>query len=408
MCWLTKLNPLPAKIVDYMHKASTLSLLLFLSFFNLEAQDIPAYDNPEQGFELMRQLATEGDYGSSKALGYQLLEEKEDYYDVALYLARIHGWEAGYDSAYMLIDEVIAQDSGLYEAYQTCVDVAYWQNNWSRLDTCAEKALELRPGSEEILEKYNLAHQPGDMSSEYPEIFVHYTFDHFSVPYTRNWHLLTVGGQIPVKWATLIPYINGGYESAGGNTPSTDIQFNLDAYLTLGKKNYALLGYGFSPNGVINYLPNHRAAAEIWQTLPKGFGVSAGMRYFYWDRHFAFLTVSAEKYAGNWWFAFRPYIFFKDVGVRGSYYLSGRRYFASKYDHLTLTLGYGAAPDEPVLVVTDLDRLNAITCRLEYNRQLTPVLKMIAMAGYSYEEYVDQAYRNRIAMKLGFYIRIKK
>ena len=152
----------------------------------------------------------------------------------------------------------------------------------------------------------------------------------------------------------------------------------------------------------------HRAAAEIWQALPKGFGISAGVRYFYWDENFTFLTFSAEKYAGDWWFSFRNYLFFKDVGLRGSYYLSGRRYFASKYDHLTLTLGYGAAPDEPVLVVTDLDRLNALSCRLEYSRQVTALVRMRAMAGYSYEEYDDQAYRNRIALQLGCYIMIKK
>ncbi len=391
-----------------MRKVAFLSLLITYFFFTLEAQEIQGYANLEQGFELMRQRATDGDYDSAKLLGYQLLEEKGDYYDVALYLARIHGWEASYDSAYLLIDEVIGQEPDLFEAYETCVDLAYWENNISRLDSCAEKALALEPGSEAILAKYTQAHQPGDLQTEYPEVFAHYTFDHFSVPYVRNWHLLSVGGKIPISWATLIPYINGGYESAGGNTPSTDIQFNLDAYLTLGKNNYALVGYGFSPNGVINYLPNHRAAAEIWQTLPKGFGVSVGMRYFYWDEHFAFLTLSAEKYAGNWWFSFRPYIFFKDVGVRGSYYLSGRRYFASKYDHLTLTLGYGAAPDEPVLVVTDLDRLNALSARLEYNRPLTPMLRMIAMAGYSYEEWQDQSYRNRISFRLGCYIRIKK
>ncbi len=391
-----------------MHKVSLLLLLFTLYTLTLEAQDPPAYANLEEGFEQMRQLATDGDYSSAKQLGYQLLEKKGDYYDVALYLARIHGWESSYDSAYLILDDIILEEPELYEAYQTCVDLAYWESNLPRLDECAEKALELQPGSEEILEKYNLAHQaPGDLQTEYPEVFVHYTFDHFSLPYLRNWHLLSVGAQIPFKYGALIPYINGGWESAGGNNPSTDIQFNLDAYLTLGKKNYALLGYGFSPNGAINYLPNHRAAAELWQTLPKGFGVSAGIRYFYWEESFTFLTFSAEKYAGNWWFSFRNYLFFKDVGVRGSYYLAGRRYFASKFDHLTLTLGYGAAPDEPVLVVTDLDRLNALSCRLEYNRQLTPVLRMTAMAGYAYEEYVDQAYRNRISMKLGCYIRIK-
>ncbi len=389
-----------------MHKLSLLFILLTPFGFSLQAQELTKYANPEQGFELMRQLATDGDYSRAKQVGYKILEEQEDYHDVALYLARIHGWESAYDSAYLVLDEVILKEPELFEAYQTCVDLAYWENNRSRLEDCAEKALELKPGSEEILEKLSMAAQQNDLQVKQPEVFLHYSYDHFSVPYVRNWHMLSAGGQIPFKYGTLIPYINGGYHA--GSTTSTDVQFNLDAYLTLGKKNYALLGYGFSPNGEINYLPLHRAAAEIWQTLPKGFGVSAGMRYFYWDSHFTFLTFSAEKYAGNYWFSFRNYLFFKELGVSGSYYLTGRRYFASKYDHLTLTLGYGTAPDEPLLVVTDLDRLNAVTCRIEYSKQLSPVVRMIAMLGYGYEEYVDQDYRNRFDMKLGCYFRIGK
>lgn len=389
-----------------MPKFSLIIILNTFFCFALQAQEVPAYDNPEQGFELLRQLATDGNYSRAKEIGYKILEEKEDYYDVALYLARIHGWESSYDSAYLVLDKVILNAPELFEAYQTCVDLAYWENNQSRLEECAAKALELEPGSEDILAKLNMANQSSLSQVEQPELFLQYSYDHFSVPYVRNWHMLTAGGQIPFKHGTLIPYINGGYHA--GSSSATDVQLNLDAYLTLGKKNYALLGYGFSPNGRVNYLPVHRAAAEIWQVLPKGFGVSAGLRYFYWDQHFTFLTFSAEKYAGNYWFSFRNYLFFKELGVSGSYYLAGRRYFASKFDHLTLTLGYGAAPDEPLVVVSDLDRLNAVSCRIEYSKQINPVVRMVAGFGYGYEEYVDQNYRNRIDMKLACYFRIKK
>jgi YaiO family outer membrane protein len=388
-----------------MRKVLLLLILITLHCITLQAQEVPGYANPEQGFERMRQLAIDGDYNSAKQVGYEILEEQENYYDVALYLARIHGWESNYDSAYLVLDEVISKEPELFEAYQTCVDLAYWENNRTRLEHCAEKALELEPESEEIIEKLNKVAQQNELLVDQPEVFMHYSYDHFSVPYVRNWHMLTAGGQIPFKYGTLIPYINGGYHA--GISSATDVQLNLDAYLTLGKKNYALLGYGFSPNGDVNYLPVHRAAAEIWQTLPKGFGLSAGIRYFYWDQHFTFLTFSAEKYAGNYWFSFRNYLFFKELGVSGSYYLTGRRYFASKFDHLTLTLGYGTAPDEPLLVVSDLDRLNAVSCRIEYSKQLSALVRMIAGIGYGYEEYVDQSYRNRINVKLGCYIRIK-
>jgi YaiO family outer membrane protein len=374
---------------------------------HVKAQDSMLYSHPEEGFAMMRQHAADQEYNTAKQIGYGLLEENENYHDVALYLARIHGWEAGFDSAYLVLDQVISQDPELFEAYQTCVDLAYWENNWDRMEECIEQAVELEPDSAEIFDRYRQAQLQGALQQAGPELFMHYSYDHFSVPYIRNWHMLTVGGQIPIKPGTLVPYLNAGYH-AGGNQPSTDIQLNLDAYLTLGKNNHAMVGYGFSPNGAINYLPVHRAAAELWQVLPKGFGISAGLRYFYWEQNFTFLTFSVEKYAGNYWFSLRNYLFFKDYGVSASYYLSARRYFDTKFDHLTFTLGYGTAPDEPLLVVTDLERLNAVSGRLELSKQVSPLVRLVGMVGYAYEEYFDQEYRHRFDMRLGCYFSLKK
>jgi len=383
-----------------------LIVLATASLVHLRAQDSLLYSNPEEGFALMRHFAVDKEYSTAKSIGYKLLEENEAYHDVALYLARIHGWEASYDSAYLVLDKVIAQEPELFEAYQTCADIAYWENNWDRLEECAEQAVELEPDSSAIFDRYRQARLAGSQQP-WPELFMHYSYDHFSLPYVRNWHMLTVGGQIPIKPGTLVPYVNAGY-LAGGYTPSTDIQLNLDAYLTIGKKNYAMLGYGFSPGGAIKYFPVHRAAAEIWQVLPRGFGLSAGLRYFYWEQHFTFLTFSAEKYAGNYWFSLRNYLFFKEYGTTASFYLSARRYFETTFDHLTLTLGYGAAPDEPLMVVTDLERLNAISGRVELSKQVSTRVRMTGMLGYAYEEYFDQEYRHRFDLRLGCYFRIKK
>ncbi|MDF1575014.1 MAG: YaiO family outer membrane beta-barrel protein [Bacteroidales bacterium] len=390
-----------------MHRSALYSTSLLFFLVQLSAQDIPVQPGPEEEFARMRDLAVAGDYREAKSIGYRLLEVNENYFDAALYLARIHGWESGFDSAYLVLDRVIEQDPGLYEAYETCADLAYWQNNMERLEACAEQAAELRPDSAGLFERYRVALQrPGSLSMQ-TEIFAHYSYDHFSVPYLRNWHMLTAGAELPFKYGTLIPSLNAGYH-AGELAQKTDLQMNLDAYLTLGKKNYALLGYGFSPGGEINFFPGHRVAAELWQVLPGGFALSAGMRYFYWDRHFTFLTVSAEKYVGNYWFSLRSYIFFKDYGVSGSYYLSARRYFDSKFNHLTLSLGYGTAPDEPILVVSDLDRLNALSGRLSFSKKISPAVRLLAMAGYAWEEYADQEHRHRFDMRVGAYFTIKQ
>lgn len=382
------------------------SIVLIAAFhIHVRAQDTLAYSHPEEGFALMRQMATDRDYQSAKQIGYSLLEENGAYHDAALYLARIHGWEASYDSAYLVLDQVIAQAPELFEAYQTCVDIAYWENNWQRLEECADRAVELEPDSAGIFDHYRQA-QHSESRQEWPEIFGHYSYDHFALPYVRNWHMLTAGGKIPVKPGTLVPYLNAGYQGAGEDAAG-DIQLNLDAYLNIGTKTYAMVGYGFSPRGAINYLPGHRAAAEIWRSLPLGFGLSAGLRYFYWDQHFTFLTFSAEKYAGSYWFSLRNYLFFKEYGVSTSWYLSARRYFDTRFNYLNLTLGYGTAPDEPVTVVTDLERLNAVSVRVELSKQVSPLVRMVGMVGYSYEEYYDQLYRNRIDLRVGCYFRIK-
>ncbi|MEN8227079.1 MAG: YaiO family outer membrane beta-barrel protein [Bacteroidota bacterium] len=386
------------------------SLTIFLAVFlnQLTAQELQeAYKTPEAGFALMREYADENHYSAAKSIGHRILEENPDYFDVALYLARVYGWEARYDSAYMILEDVLSKEPDLFEAHETLVDLAYWENDWAKLEVYATHALELKPDSPAIREKQLLAKYQQGAKQDLPELFLLYSYDHFSKPYVRNWHMLTAGGNIPLKMGTLSPYVNVGYH-AGVDNPSTDLQVNLDAYLNLGKKNYAMLGYGFSPNGEVNYLPGHRAAAEIWQVLPKSFALSVGLRYFYWDQHFTFLTISEEKYAGDYWFSFRSYLFFKDYGVSGSYYLSARRYFKDKFNSLTLTLGYGTAPDEPLLVVSDLERLNAMSARVEFSKRIRHNLRFSVMTGYSYEEFAVGESRHRIDLRAGFYIRLMK
>lgn len=385
-----------------------LSTFLVLLLNPLSGQEIlKEYATPDEGFALMRELAEEKQYTKAISTGHLILAEDPDNFDVALYMARIYGWEAKYDSAYAIIKNILSKESDLFEAHEVLVDLAYWENDWVKLEENSARALELQPDSPQIMEKYLLAKNMQRSRQDAPELFLHYYYDHFRLPYVRNWHMLTAGVNLPMKIGVLSPYMNAGYH-AGGESPSTDLQLNLDAYVNLGKKNYAMAGYGFSPNGVVNYLPRHRAAAEIWQVLPRGFALSAGLRYFYWDQHFTFLTVSGEKYAGNYWFSVRSYLFFKEYGVSGSYYLSARRYFQDKFNHITFTVGYGTAPDEPLFVVSDLDRLNAISGRIEFSKQLKPRLRLNVMTGYAYEEFDDMEYRHRFDLRAGVYIRLVK
>lgn len=315
-----------------------LVVLMHASAVRAQGQDVPDRD-PEERFGEMRDEAVSGHYARAREIGWDLLGSHPGYFDAVLYLARIYGWEGKFDSAYALLGPLPEDPGAKMEAFATLIDLAYWENDWRKMAAYASEAMALAPDSAIFREKYLLARKSLATGETFPEIFTGYSFDHFRDPYSRNWHMATLGGVIPAGPAKILPAANFGY-LAGSQDPSTDLQLNADLYLHLGKKNYMMAGYGFSPGTAVQLLPRHRAALEAWQVLPAGFGLSAGARFFYWDRPFTFLTFSGEKYAGSTWFSIRNYLFFKDYGVSGSYYLTARRYLGHRNDYLSATLGY--------------------------------------------------------------------
>jgi YaiO family outer membrane protein len=132
------------------------------------------------------------------------------------------------------------------------------------------------------------------------------------------------------------------------------------------------------------------------------------LRYFYWEDHFTFFTFSGEKYAGNYWFSLRNYLFFKDHGASASWYFSARRYLNNRYTYLSVTAGYGTAPDEPLIVVSDLERLSALSLKAGFSWQARYNLRWQTTLGFAYEEFADQEYRNRMDFRTGLYIRLSK
>ena len=133
------------------------------------------------------------------------------------------------------------------------------------------------------------------------------------------------------------------------------------------KKNYAYFDYAFS-NG--SYFPRHRAALEVWQNLPSGWAISAGLNYYYFDRNIFIASASVEKYIGKYWLSAKSFIHFKDKGPTTSFYVNARRYFTDS-DYFQVTAGTGTAPDEPFDIQTDLMRLSANSIRMAYNLSVT-------------------------------------
>ena len=316
--------------------------------------------NPESEYFRVRTIAFNGDYSGAASAARKLVNAYPSYGDARILLARILAWQKDYKQAAAVIDTLLNSDPDNTDALAVRRDISLWSKDNTPVAT---------------------------------DIRVGYFFDTFTEPYSRFWQVFKAGAGHRFTWGPASAGINVGNIIIGGPSPryATELQFEIDAYPHLTDKNYAYLAYAYSPG---SYFPRHRTALEVWQVLPAGWAISAGLNYYYFDRNIFIALVSVEKYLGKYWFSAKGFVYFKDGGPTTSFYLNARRYFNDK-DYLQVTLGTGTAPDEPFDMQTNLMRLSANSLRLAYNVGVTPKLVMRLNIGYSREEFAESAWRNR-------------
>ncbi len=329
--------------------------------------------NPETEYQRIRTMAFSGNYADAAAAARKLLKAYPSYGDVRILLGRILAWQKDYKQAAAVIDTLLQTEPGNADALAAKRDISLWSKENSPVST------DIRAG---------------------------YYFDYFRKPYDRLWQVFNVGSGHRFDWGPAAAYLNIGNlnEKDSTSLQATEVQFEVEAYPTISKKNYAFLSYAYSPG---SYFPRHRAAVEIWQILPAGFAISAGLNYYYFERSYYIALVSVEKYAKKFWFSGKCFVYFKDTGPTTSFYLSGRRYF-NDFNYLQLTLGTGTAPDEPFNIESEITRLTANSVRLILNTRITGKLTMRVGTGYSREKYPPEALmRNRFEGNIDFIYALK-
>jgi YaiO family outer membrane protein len=316
--------------------------------------------NAEREYLRIREIAFNGELATAETDARRLVKKAPEYGDARILLGRILAWQKKYGEAAAVIDTLLATDPDNSDAISARKDISQWSKSNTPVST------ELKAG---------------------------YSFDQFGLPYSRFWQIFNAGAGHKFRWGKGSAGVNIGNlitgEPSAGN--STEIQFEAEAWPRISDKNYGFVSYAYSPG---TSFPAHRAAAEFWQVLPKGFAVSAGMNFYYFDSGIFIALISCEKYIGNYWFSAKGFLYFKDIGPTSSLYLNGRRYFGDR-DYLQATVGFGTAPDEPFDIQSDLMRLSAYSLRLSYSLTVSPKISLRIGAGYSLEEYAESTWRNR-------------
>jgi len=328
--------------------------------------------DPESEYLRIRTIAFDGDYASAAVAARKLVNMFPSYGDARILLGRILAWQKDYTNAAAVIDTLLLTEPHNEDALSARRDISLWSKENSPVST------DIRAG---------------------------YFFDTFTEPYSRYWQVFKASAGHKFKWGPASAGVNVGNIIVGDPSPryATEFQFEIDAYPHLSNKNYAYLSYAYSPG---SYFPQHRSALEVWQVLPAGWAISAGLNYYYFDRNIFIAMASVEKYTGKFWFSLKGFVYFKDAGPTTSFYLNARRFFNDK-NYLQVTVGTGTAPDEPFDIQATLMRLSANSIRLAYNVSVTPRLVMRLNAGYSREEYAAATWRNRFEGGVNFIYAIK-
>ncbi|MGM0665839.1 MAG: YaiO family outer membrane beta-barrel protein [Bacteroidota bacterium] len=376
-------------------------ILLTLSFLPLlcpsgSAQVIP--DNPEAAFDSVRTVAYEGRLEEAEHMARELVKNNPDYGDATVLLARIIAWQERYEEALGILDTLIAEQPGHADALEAGRTIREWMEaSEEERITQPDTVVSVAPDAEVDIETGT------DTLAKGVDIFLGYYFDTFSQPYSRFWQIFRIGAQYETKAGPLLGTVNFGnlHADTGDGIVETGIQVQAEFWPKISEKSYAWLAYAYSP---FRYFPKHRAAAEYWYSLDRGWVVSAGASYFYFDRHIFIPTFSIEKYAGKYWLAARTYVHLKEAGTSSSVFLSARRYF-NETDYLQLTAGAGTAPDEPWDLATDLDRQKAMAVKLSANKKISNSFTVKLGAAYSREEYLNEQRRNRFEGFLNIYYR---
>lgn len=387
--------------------------------------------DPDSLFFRARELAFQGEYRHARKCCYRLIDSFPDYTDAYILAGNTWAWEEQFDSARYWLREALLIDPGRPDAIEALARVEYWAGTPGEALPAIEKGLEIRPRHPGLLyqkalvfsregkrkETWAALNALADTVPQYPgadslyrlaravvfpsSLGVEYYYDHFSLPYLRNWHVLSLSVEGEACNSRFLLKLNNGYlarreETFGNNTEN---QLELDAYPSLGYKSYLYLNAGISPG---NFFPRYRAGGEWFYTIPHDMVVSAGFRYLKWTDGFLFYTGSLEKYAGKYWLTLRPYVFHKPYGWSSAWFLTARRYLGDEEQYLQVMAGTGTSPDEPMLASSDMERLHTAMFRAGGQYRLAGNWMIHLLAGYSREEFADGEKRNRYDLRLGF------
>lgn len=399
-------------------------LLFFLFSAGIQGQSLPVLRlNLDDLFSQAQDLAFDQDGAAARELCQQILEIDPDYHDASILMARTLAWEERYPEAIEILNGVISKVPSNREALLAMADVQSWAGNFKEAIENLDKVLIPDPINTSLL--FRKAQLLNELSEYQPTVIllnqildidpthaeakqllstievgrlrnfagVGYRGDYFQM--ADSWHLLYAEyGRRTRAFGTVISRVNVAQRFG-----MTGLQFEVDAYPTLGPGTYMYLNAGYSPHEQL--FPTIRAGLELFQKLPRAWEVSAGSRLLSFAHNDLFiLTGSISKYFKQYYFSFRPFFTFASTTPSSqAYFLTIRRYFSSPDHHLSITAGTGFSADDDALIGAEVYNLESNKVMLWYQQKVAP--QIIIRAGAGYQHFQGGVWGNKYSVEAG-------
>ena len=384
----------------------TLLLMAGVGFFTLLSA---------QTFEEVKNYAFNGQRAKARAICRAILAKGFDS-DVATLMGRTYAWDSQYDSARVVLQEVLVHSPENSDALSALADVEYWNDRYPKALEYCNRILVKDPNNETVQYQKARILNSADRYDEAAlvleklleknsantdalrlldkvrleliknKITISYSYDYFSnAAYNKDpWQLVYLQYGRKTSLGTVIGRVN--YANRFGTNA---IQLEADAYPKIGENDYLYLNYGFSDMSIF---PNHRGGFEWNHSFPKAFEGSLGGRilHFAGSKRVVIYTGSFGKYFGNYWMSLRPFVTPGNDGTSVSTYLMVRRYFSDPENYIGLKLGMGSSPDERRLLLDDpnhLAHLKSQSVRVDYNHIFSNRWILSTGVAYANEEF---------------------
>ncbi|NEW79750.1 MAG: YaiO family outer membrane beta-barrel protein [Gelidibacter sp.] len=341
-------------------------VMVFLSVFQVFAQQKVFEGDPDKAFEKARELAFNEQRKQAQDSLLFILTKYPDYHDIRSFLASTYSWDGEYKKARDEFSYILEKDKQRKADWIAAINNELWAEAPFGALEIANDGLKYFPYDGEILylkasaqEKSN---NPEEALQTLQLVLDQNPKDQKAVDYkkkltnTLSYNAIGIKSSVDIYSETFDPMqyysLNYSRKTKYGSIigkmnfsrrfNDNGLQFEIDMYPKITKGLYAYVNLGFSNS----YLyPDVRYGAELYKSLPKSFEVSLGFRALKYQTTTTIYTGSVGWYTGNSYWNFRPYLTPGDSGTSKSGVLNYRKYRSDADNYFSVSIGMGFSPE---------------------------------------------------------------